>query len=454
MKGGPLSGPSLGPERIRALGPGDVRKILARSVLVDGYDLVLDLKHSRGADLVDAVTGDHYLDFYSSFASAPLGLSPPQLLDDDEFMRHLALVAVNKPSNPDLYTVEYARFVATFARVLGDEALPRLFFIDGGALAVESALKTAFDWKWQRMSSADGRSTLRVLHLEGAFHGRSGYTLSLTNTEPVKTDRFPKFDWPRIPAPALRFPLAANREANQLTESEALFSAQAAFSKYHDIACFIAEPIQSEGGDNHLSSAFLGEMQDLCHRYDALFVLDEVQTGGGSTGTPWLYQQLGLEPDLVAFGKKTQVCGIMAGRRIDDVPDNALNVSARLGSTWGGSLTDMVRVTRLLEVIEQEGLFAAAARQGAYLLAGLEQLAARYPVLASGARGRGLMCAIDLRDAATRDAVVRMMREAEHVLVLHCGERTLRLRPPLTITEAQIDAMLAAMERCLKAQAP
>ncbi|MDT4915698.1 MAG: L-lysine 6-transaminase, partial [Pseudonocardiales bacterium] len=297
--------------RAGELAPGQVHETIARHMLADGYEFVLDLAASRGATLVDARDGAQYLDLFTFFASSALGMNHPALTSD-EAQREFAAVAANKPSNSDVYSVPMARFVETFARVLGDPALPHLFFIDGGALAVENALKVAFDWK-SRHNEANGLDPAlgtRVLHLERAFHGRSGYTMSLTNTEPNKTDRYPKFDWPRIPSPSI------NGTANvAAAEREALAAARRAFEQYRDdVACFIAEPIQGEGGDNHFRPEFLQAMQALCHEFDALFVLDEVQTGVGLTGTAWVYQQLGLSPDVVAFGKKTQVCGVMAGR--------------------------------------------------------------------------------------------------------------------------------------------
>lgn len=258
----------------------DVHARLARHLLVDGYHLVLDLELSQGPWLVDARDGRRYLDFYTFFASAPLGVNPPF---DPDFTRLLGQVARNKPANSDIYTEHLADFVDTFTRVLGDPALPHLFFVEGGALAVENALKAAFDYK-SRRNEAEGRSPAlgtRVLHLTKAFHGRSGYTMSLTNTDPVKTERFPVFDWPRIDVPAIHH---GDVEA---AEEQALAQARAAFERYpYDIACFIAEPIQGEGGDNHMRPEFLQAMQRLCHEHDALFILDEVQTGGGTTGTP------------------------------------------------------------------------------------------------------------------------------------------------------------------------
>ncbi|MGA5759023.1 L-lysine 6-transaminase [Nonomuraea bangladeshensis] len=426
----------------------DVHTRLARHLLVDGYRLVLDLELSRGSWLVDARDGRRYLDFYTFFASAPLGVNPPF---DPDFVQLLGQVARNKPANPDMYTEHLADFVETFVRVLGDPALPHLFFVEGGALAVENALKTAFDWK-SRRNEAAGRSRdlgTQVMHLTRAFHGRSGYTMSLTNTEPGKTDRFPAFDWPRVEVPATHL---GDVEA---AEERALAQARAAFERHpHDIACFIAEPIQGEGGDNHMTPRFLQAMQRLCHEHDALFVLDEVQTGGGTTGTPWAYQQLGLEPDIVAFAKKVQVGGIMAGRRVDLVPDNVFQVSGRINSTWGGGLVDMVRSRGILEIIERDGLIERAATLGAVLLERLVKLEAEHPETVSGVRGRGLMGAFDLPSPAARDALVSRLREDHGVLVLACGPRSVRLRPALNIPEADLDHGLSALAAALDAGTP
>ena len=426
--------------------PERVHETLRRHLLVDGFDLVLDTRASRGSCLVDGRDGTRWLDMFSFFASAPLGMNHPALADDPAFLAELAEAAVNKPSNSDIYTVQMAAFVETFERVLGDPALPHLFLVEGGALAVENALKTAFDWK-RRHNALHGRPADRgtkVLHLRRAFHGRSGYTLSLTNTDPVKTALFPTFDWPRIDVPALRFPVdAAEVEA---AEARALEQARAAFAAHpHDIACFIAEPIQGEGGDNHMRAEFLQAMQTLCHEHDALFVLDEVQTGGGMTGTAWAYQQLGLAPDVVAFGKKLQVCGIMAGGRVDEVPDNVFAVSSRINSTWGGGHADMVRSRRYLEVVEAEGLIERAAVLGKRLLDGL----ATVPGI-DNVRGRGLFVAVDLPTPEARAAAVARLHRDEKVLILGGGERSIRFRPALTVGEDELDLAVAALARAVR----
>jgi len=427
-----------------------VHEVLARSILADGMDLVLDIEASRGAYLLDARTGRRYLDMFTFFASSALGMNHPALADDPEFRAELAAAALNKPSNSDIYTVAMARFVDTFTRVLGDPALGHLFFVDGGALAVENALKVAFDWK-SRLNESRGLDPdlgSRVLHLRGAFHGRSGYTLSLTNTDPNKVARFPKFDWPRIDAPYLRPGL--DDAAMTALEDETLRAARAAFTAHrHDIACFIAEPIQGEGGDRHFRPRFFAEMRRLCDEFDALLIFDEVQTGCGLTGTAWAYQQLGVSPDIVAFGKKTQVCGVMAGGRVDEVADNVFRVSSRINSTWGGNLVDMVRSRRILETIAAEDLLGNATRQGRHLLQRLQELAEEFPGVVGDVRGRGLMCAFSLPDTTTRDALVQRLFD-DGVLVLASGSDSVRFRPALTVSRYEIDLAVEAVRTALR----
>jgi L-lysine 6-transaminase len=431
--------------------PAEVRTVIGRHLLADGFDIVLDLAASCGSTLVDARDGTRYLDMFTFYASSALGMNYPALADDPVFRGELTEAALNKPSNSDVYTVAMARFVETFARVLGHPGLPHLFFVDGGALAVENALKVAFDWKsrWNEAHGIDPALGTQVLHLCGAFHGRSGYTMSLTNTDSVKIARFPRFDWPRIPAPYLRS--GVDIEA---AEQTALAAARAAFEAHrHDIACFIMEPIQGEGGDRHFRPEFLRAMRDLCHQFDALFILDEVQTGCGLTGTAWAFQQLGVVPDVLAFGKKLQVCGVMAGGRVDEVTGNVFQVSSRINSTWGGNLTDMVRARRILEVIERDGLIESTANLGLHLLDRLGQLAAKHPFIRE-VRGRGLMCALSLPDPATRDQVLAALRSEEHVLMLGCGPRSVRFRPALTVSRAELDAAVAALDRVLSRSVP
>ncbi len=428
-----------------------VHEVLGRWMLADGLPYVVDLQASRGSILVDAASGREYLDFFGCFGSCPLGWNPPALRDP-AWLEAVQDAAVNRPSNSDLYTREMASFVQTFAEVALPEGYRHLFFIDGGALAVENALKTAFDWKIRRnrAKGVDADVGTRILHFRHAFHGRSGYTLSLTNTSPDKTRYFPKFAWPRVSSPARRFPateenLAAVREA----EGRSLAEIDAAFAEHgDDIAAIIIEPLQCEGGDRHFRPEFLQALQARCERHDCLFIVDEVQTGFFASGKAWAFQHYGIEPDIVVFGKKAQQCGILAGPKVDLVPDNVFAVSSRINSTWGGNLVDMVRATRILQEVRDQDLAANAAAMGQRWQEGMAALAGGRPELVDNVRALGLLMAFDLPDGATRDRALAAMRE-EGLLGLACGERSVRFRPHLAVTAEDVDRALELIGRAL-----
>lgn len=432
----------------RTMQPSEVHPTLKKHILADGYDIVLDLKKSKGAYLHDSRTGRDYLDFFTFFASNPLGMNHNKLAGDDEFIRKIGKAAINKPSNSDVYTEEMAHFVETFSRVGIPEYMPYAFFVSGGALAVENALKVAFDWKVQKNFRKGYRKEKghKVLHLDKAFHGRSGYTLSLTNTDPKKVKYFPKFDWPRIHNPAITFPLnSAHTEKVIREEKMALAQARQYFESYKDeIACILLEPIQGEGGDNHFRKEFHQGLRDLADEFDALLVYDEVQTGIGLTGKFWAHEYF-VKPDILAFGKKAQVCGILASSRVDDIETNCFHVSSRINSTWGGNLVDMVRFDRILEVIEQDHLVENAFQTGSYLQNQLEQWAKGEEYVANP-RGKGLFCAVDLPDTHSRDAVISEC-VSNGMMILGCGTKTIRFRPPLTTQKEHIDEGLEILKK-------
>jgi L-lysine 6-transaminase len=431
--------------------PKEVHASLSRHMLVDGFDLVVDLKRSQGSYLYDSRYNKKYLDFFTFFASGSVGMNHPRLVTP-EFLEKLGTVAVNKPSNSDAYTVEMAEFVETFARIAKPDYFQYLFFVDGGALAVENAIKTAFDWKVRKnfqkgFTEERGRM---VIHFRRAFHGRSGYTLSLTNTDPTKTNYFPKFKWPRIHNPAIRFPL---NEANlaQVMKEEAMALQEikeAIINHRDDIAALIIEPIQAEGGDNHFRPEFLQALRTICDESEILLVFDEVQTGIGITGRMWAHEYF-VRPDLMTFGKKTQVCGFMSSKRIDDVLENVFHKPSRINSTFGGNLVDMVRFQRILEIIEEEQLVANAATVGEYLLSQLRNLEDEFTGLVSNARGRGLFCAMDLDTAQNRDQL-RTKAYDEGLILIGCGDHSIRFRPPLTITKAEIDEGFVIIRNALR----
>jgi L-lysine 6-transaminase len=347
-----------------------------------------------------------------------------------------------------------AHFVSTFKRVAVPDEFKHLFLIEGGSAAVENTLKTAFDWKvrWNFARGEKAEKGTKIIHFKEAFHGRGGYTLSLTNTDDRKIKYFPKFDWPRITNPKITFPLnETNLAAVRELECHAAREIEQALTQNSgDIAAIILETIQGEGGDNHYRPEFFSYLREVANKHEVLLIFDEVQSGMGITGKMWAYQHSTIKPDIISFGKKAQVCGMLATDRIDQVKDNVFEETSRINSTWGGNLTDMVRAGRYLEIMEEDRLVENAASVGAYLLKKLDGLVEKYPQLFSNARGRGLMCSIDMPNANIRD---RMLDETYNrgLLVLKCGVSGLRLRPALIFSTPEVDELIGIIEESAKA---
>jgi len=419
----------------------NVHATIGKHMLADGMDQVIDLKKSHGSWLVDARDGKEYLDLFSMFASMPVGYNHPTLLENRE---RIAAAALNKITNSDIYSTQMAEFVDTVGRIAQPDYLPYSFYVEGGALGVENALKTAFDWKVRKnLAAGKGEKGSKVIHFTECFHGRTGYTMSLTDSpDPRKTLYFPQFDWPRIDNPKLHFPLT-DESLEQVLKAEATAINQiksAVAENPDEIAALIIEPIQGEGGDNHFRGEFLQELRALADEHEFMLIYDEVQTGVGLTGKMWVHQHFNssVRPDIIAFGKKMQICGIFAGERVDEVENNVFHESSRLNSTWGGNVVDMVRITLYLEIIAAEDLVNQAATNGDYLVAKLHDIQADFDGLVSNVRGRGLFAAFDLPDGTARDNLADLII-AEGALILGSGKKTIRFRPHLNITREEID---------------
>ena len=432
-----------------SIAPTDVHKTIAKHMLADGMEQVIDLKKSHGSWLVDARNGREYLDLFSMFASMPIGYNHPYMMENKDRLTHAAL---NKVTNSDVYSTEMAEFVETVARIAQPDYLPYAFYVEGGTLAVENALKVSFDWKVRKnLAAGKGAKGGKVLHFKDCFHGRSGYTMSLTDSpDPRKTLYFPKFDWPRVLNPKITFPLdeaaVAEAEIQSITEIKAAIHANP-----DDIAALIIEPIQGEGGDNHFREEFFRALRTICDENEILFIYDEVQTGIGLTGKMWAHQHYSEDcrPDIISFGKKTQICGIFVSDRVDEVENNVFHESSRLNSTFGGNIADMVRFTLYLEVIEKEGLVQIAAENGEYVLDKLQALQKKYGDVVSNSRGKGHFCAFDLPNGDILDNLLSLIAD-EGALMLGCGTHSIRFRPHLNISQDEIDTGFEMIEKAIQ----
>jgi len=431
-----------------SIGASRVLDTLEEHILLDGFKVVIDLEKSRGSYLYDGATGHRLIDLYGFFGSMPVGFNHPYF-ERDDVKRDLLRAAKVKIANSDVYSEGYAEFVDTFARVVGLPPLERYLFIEGGALAVENCLKAAMDWKVRKnMAAGHGERGTQILHFRHAFHGRTGYTMSLTNTDPRKTDLFAKLDWPRVSTPYLNFSLPeSQREADVIEREKKSAQEIRTFidKRKIDICAIIIEPIQGEGGDNHFRGEWLKKLRKICDENEIILIFDEVQCGMGATGRKWCCQHFDVLPDIMAFGKKAQVCGVMAGPRFDEVEDNAFRLPSRLNSTWGGNFTDMVRSTHFLRIIEKENLVENAGKVGAYFLDQLRELQTIFGFI-KAVRGRGMFLAFDLPDAKTREEMWKGLFDLG-VLTLRSGERSIRFRPALDMTGEVVDEAIEVMTK-------
>lgn len=412
----------------------NVIDVLGSKLLIDKNAIVVDLEKSQGSWAVDKRNGKQYLDCFSQFASQALGWNHPKMLSQKE---RLADVAINRVANSDMYTTQFAEFVEKFSEFTAD--FKHHFYICGGAVAVENALKAAFDWKGKKLgiSHEKAHNELKIIYLREAFHGRTGYTMSMTNNDNPKNPKtygFPKFNWKKIQNPKIWHDLdsideikAKNLETMALKEAEKIL-------EKNMVAAIIMEPIQGEGGDNHFRYEFFKSIRELANKYEAMLIFDEVQTGLGLTGKTWAYQHHDIRPDIICFGKKVQVCGICSTERIDEVKDNVFTECSRINSTWGSNIVDMVRSTMQMEIIQEEDLVQNAKIVGDYFLDNLKQFHGK----ANNIRGKGLMLAFDLESTEKRDSFIKKLEE-DGMLALPCGQKSVRFRPHLTFSKIDVD---------------
>ncbi|WP_437780265.1 aminotransferase class III-fold pyridoxal phosphate-dependent enzyme [Sorangium sp. So ce1097] len=463
--------PSVPPRRVVTELPGPkAREWMARG----GFDMqsryravVMDDSASRGCSLVD-VDGNVFLDLFANFALGALGYNHPALVEaahGEAFHRAVA----NPTSTPFVTTPAWFEFVEALEQRYAPRGMARVFCVDAGGEGVESALKAAFIRHGERRREAAGlpKNPLElpeeqqsrildnagtdavVVSFSGAFHGRGLGPMSATHSKVIHKADLPAFPWPAAPFPASRFPLARYAAENDRAEAEALAALERILDAHEGrVAALIVEPVQSEGGDRHASPVFFRRVQELAGKAGAAFVLDEVQTGLGISGTLWAHEQLDLPrpPDLVCFGKKMQMGGFFATAAYD------VAQFGRMYQTRNGDRARAAVALATLRAIESEDLLANVRATGRHFLSRLEELCERYPALVSEPRGRGFLLAFDLPTTAARDDFLgRTLRRG--VFASYTGTRSVRLRPHLITTTAEVDEAATVFDAVLREMA-
>ncbi len=368
-------------------------------------------ERGEGAYLI-STDGKRYLDGAGGIAVVSMGHSHPKLVtaltEQAQRLWHVS----------NLYEIpEQTRYAERLAAASFADAM---FFCNSGAEAMEGAIK--FARKYQAVNGAPER--YRAVTLEGSFHGRTLATLGAAHN-PKHLEGFGP--------PAEGFDIVP---PNNLNELRAAIGAETAM--------IVVEPLQGEGGIRPLEADYLQALRATADEFGVLLVLDEVQTGFGRTGKLFAHEWAGITPDVMACAK-----GIAGGFPCGAVLANARVAAAMTpgthGSTFGGNPLAMAAANATLDILLEDGFLADVERIGALLGDGLIALAERYPDVIESVRGRGLMLGMVVRAPHTNGALGDRARE-HGLLTVVAGENVLRLLPPLTIREAEVEVALAALD--------
>jgi len=356
----------------------------------------IDFAKSHGSYLFDKNTNREYLDFFGMYSSLPLGYNHEVF--DDEFHSEMRDISTVKVANCEFHTDVYDTFCNKFNQFAGLGKYENYHFTCTGSLAVECACKLAMDYTGND----------KIVSLANSFHGIHSYgNFATSKFYPVK-DRlqgFPDLRWPKV---------------------RDVFELDFQISK-GDVAGILVEPIQATFGDNHFTKGYLKSIAKMAKENDIPLIFDEIQTGFGTTGKPWYFEHLDIEPDIVVFGKKSQVSGIMSTSKIP------FKNGSRLCVTFDGDIVDMLRSTYIMKAYEKYDLLDNASKQGKRLINELTSIDSLESV-----RGRGLMIAFDMKDNKTRNDFVDKLKN-NGMICNPTGERSVRLRPNLAVSDSDIE---------------
>lgn len=404
------------------------------------YPLVV--QRAAGSELWDT-DGKRYLDLMAGVAVLNVGHRHPHVTarvqEALEQFWHICLADFYYPQ-----AIELAEKLQRLAPMSGPT---RVLFSNSGAEAIEAAVKLAMYHTGRR----------QFIGFRGAFHGRTLGALSFTASKYVQRAKFPPaLSVHHLPFPNCYRPILAGRPGECYGDTVLNYLEELIFETMltpEDVAAVLIEPIQGEGGYVVPATGFFARLRRICDRHGILLIVDEVQSGVGRTGAMWGIEHEGVEPDILCFAK-----GIGSGMPLGGIIAHENVMSWKPGahaSTYGGNPIACAAALGTLEVIEQEGLLERAAELGAYTLGRLLDMQTRHPSIGH-VRGRGLMIGVEfVQDRAEKTRAPELRNALKQIaferglLLLPCGQSTMRLTPALTITRAELDEGLALFEEAL-----
>ena len=426
----------------------------AKNVETRTISLITNLEKSKGNHLVD-IDNKKYLDMYCNIASLPLGYNHPELLNIDfskilPFIIQRSALGVNPP-------YQWIEEVEKTMKIYKPNSLDFLHTGCGcGSGAIENSFKAAFIHYAKHNPSVDesikkasaiknmhpGSPNVHILSFKKGFHGRTLGSLSATRSNPVYKMDIPAFPWPSAPFPDLKYPLCKYENENRAEEDRCLEETKEIIdNNLHPIAAMIIEPIQSEGGDNHASPYYFNKLRKLAKRKNITFIVDEVQTGVGSTGHMWAHQSWNLEesPDIVVFAKKMQIAGYFCKREYQ--PDNKFHIF----NTWMGDPLRIFITNKIGEIINNDNLIEQVQDTGKYLRYSLDSLDSNG--LISKIRGIGCYLSFDV-DYDNTKFVENARNNLLNIGI--CGTDSIRLRPSLTLNRSEVDEFIDKLSKTIK----
>uniref|UniRef100_A0A6P7FJJ9 (S)-3-amino-2-methylpropionate transaminase n=1 Tax=Diabrotica virgifera virgifera TaxID=50390 RepID=A0A6P7FJJ9_DIAVI len=437
-------------------------KNLSNLQMVQSVQYLANYQKSIGNYIVDA-DDNVLLDTYMNIATIALGYNHPAILDTFKDPRHIKCM-INRSALGVFPCMDWPSRMENILKSVSPK-LPKIQMMMCGACSNENAVKQAFvayrmrergnkDFSDEEKQSSifnqpPGSPHLSILSFNGAFHGRTLGILSATHSKPIQKLDFPSFNyWPTANFPVYKYPLEENRRENKeidclcLEEVKEIFHRQ---KKCAPVAGVIIEPIQSEGGDNHASAEFFKDLQQICKDNFAYLIMDEVQTGCGSTGKFWCHEYFDLPcpPDFVTFSKKMQAAGYFYSDAVK------VKHGGRIFNTWMGDQGKAIILEAILNTIKCQNLLDQVNTSGRNLLCGLKDLEHEFTPLIDSVRGRGTFIAYNVKDEKTRDAVVIKLKK-NGIQAGGSGTRTIRLRPALVFQEHHGDIYLEILRKVLK----